>query len=91
MAGEVSGSSGLGGPQRRIGGGERPKRMNRKNGREPKIGFQRIISDFDRRCDVIAVATAVMMRIPFVTIGGHLIGVAGRMAQGYFVHASFVR
>lgn len=91
MAGEVSGSSGLGGPQRRIGSGEWPKRIDRKNGREPKIGFERIISDLDRRSDVIAVATAVMMRIPFVTIGGHLICVAGRVAQGYLVHASFMQ
>jgi hypothetical protein len=40
---------------------------------------------------VVAVAAAVMVRIPFVAIGGYLVGVAGRMAKGNFVHARFMR
>lgn len=49
------------------------------------------IGDLDRRCNVIAVAAAMMVRIPFVTVGGHLIGIAGRMAHGNFAHAYFLR
>jgi len=40
---------------------------------------------------MIAVATAMMMGISLVTIGGHLIGVAGRMTQGNFGDARFGR
>ncbi|EQB05547.1 MULTISPECIES: hypothetical protein [Sphingobium] len=52
---------------------------------------ERGIRDLDRRCDVIAVTAAVMVRIPFVTIGGYLISVAGRMAHGNFVHTYLLR
>jgi hypothetical protein len=65
--------------------------MAREIGREPKIAHERGNGNLDRRCDMIAVAAAMMVRIPFVTIGGHLIGVAGRMAQSNFVHAYFLR
>lgn len=51
-----------------------------ENGGKPKVVRERGIGDLDRRCDMITVAAAVMVRIPFVTIGGHLIGVAGSMA-----------
>lgn len=65
--------------------------MARGNGGKPKVVRECGIGDLDRRCDMIAVAAAVMVRIPFVTIGGHLIGITGRMAHGNFVHAYFLR
>lgn len=65
--------------------------MAREDRSEPKIMRQRGVGDLDRRCNVIAVAAAMMVRIPFVTVGGHLIGIAGRMAHGNFAHAYFLR
>ena len=62
-----------------------------KNGGKSKVMRECGIGDLDRRCDVIPVAAAMMVRIPFVTIGRHLIGIAGRMAHGNFVHAYFLR
>lgn len=59
--------------------------MARENGGEPKVARHRIIGGLHRRRDVVTVATAVMVWIPLITIGGHLIGVARRMAQGNFV------
>jgi hypothetical protein len=80
IAGEVSGSSGLGRPQRRIGGRERPHGMTREDGGEPKIVRQCCVGSLDRRCDVIAMATTVMMRIALVAIRRHLVSVARYMA-----------
>lgn len=65
--------------------------MAREDGCEPKITRQCGIGSLDRRGDVIAVATAVMVRIPFVAIGRHLVGVPRRMAHGNFVHACSMR
>lgn len=61
--------------------------MGRKNWGEPKVVIERGIGDLDRRRDVIAMAAAVMMWIPFVAVGGHLVRVARCMAHGNFVHA----
>jgi len=65
--------------------------MARENRCEPKITRECGIGNLGRRGDVIAVATAVMVRIPFVAIGRHLVGVPWRMAQGNFTHARFMR
>lgn len=62
-----------------------------ENGGKPKDVRECGIGNLDRRGDVIAVAAAVMVWIPFVTIGGHLISVAGRMARGKFIHTCLMR
>lgn len=65
--------------------------MAREDRSEPKIMRQRGVGSLGRRGDVVAMATTVMVRIPFVAIGRHLVGVPWRMAHGNFVHARFMR
>lgn len=65
--------------------------MNREDGGAPNTVRQCCICGLDRRSGVIAMATAVMMRIPFITIGGDLIGVAWHMAHRDFVHTCLMR
>jgi hypothetical protein len=54
--------------------------MTREDGGEPKIVRQCCVGSLDRRCDVIAMATTVMMRIALVAIRRHLVSVARYMA-----------
>jgi hypothetical protein len=54
--------------------------MTREDGGDPKIARQCCVGSLDRRCDVIAMATTVMMRIALVAIRRHLVGVARYMA-----------
>ncbi|KMS52353.1 hypothetical protein V473_21100 [Sphingobium cupriresistens LL01] len=54
--------------------------MTREDGGEPKIVRQCCVDSLDRRCDVIAMATTVMMRIALIAIRGHLVGVARHVA-----------
>lgn len=91
MAGRVSGSSGLGGPKCRIWIGERPQGMPRENGGEPKAAHIWHVGRFNWRSNMIAVASAMMMRIPFVAIGRHLVRVARNMAKRSFVYPRLMR
>ncbi|HQS95412.1 MULTISPECIES: hypothetical protein [unclassified Novosphingobium] len=61
--------------------------MTRDDRGEPLIAHECGIAGLNRRCDVVAVATAVMVRIAFVAIGWHLIGVSRHMTWSHFVNA----
>jgi hypothetical protein len=81
-AGGVNGLSGLWRPQCGIGRGQRQHRSACENGGKAKVAHQGSAGDFCRRCDMIAVASAMMVGISLVAIRGHLIGIVGRMAFG---------
>jgi hypothetical protein len=85
QAGRVSGSSGLRRPQRRIGRRARTHRLDQRHWDRAVIAHGRIGDDLDRRCDVIAVAAAMMVRKSLVAIRRHFVRIAGRVALDYLL------
>lgn len=90
-AGGVSVSSGLRGPQRRIGCGQRTHRSAREHRGKAKVARQDRAGDLHRRRDMIAVASAMMVRIALVAICRHFVGVTGRMTLGDLFAACLCR
>lgn len=76
-AGGVSGSSGLRGPQCRIGCGQWQHRSACGNRCKAKVARQDSAGELDRCRDMIAVTPAMMMRIALVVIRRYFVGIAG--------------